>query len=89
MIVDVHGWHTVIYPTLDEIEKLCKPGEGDDTCINLVCGADGFECLAFNQSQLPDHLLEGKGNAKRNGCDFLKKISPVKLGLGKHEIYLD
>ena len=86
MIIDVHGWHTNIYPTAEEITELCKPGEGDNTCINLVCGPDGFECLAYNQSQLPDHMMEGKGHAKRNGCEFIKTVSPVKLGKGKHEV---
>jgi len=34
----------VIFLERDDVTKLCRPGEGDDTCIWLMAGSDGFEC---------------------------------------------
>lgn len=74
----------------DEVMKLCKPGAGADTCIWLVAGAEGFECLYFNRSEgrnlhgetLEERWKAGKTVAKRDGCDFIVKfVEGTKEGL--------
>ena len=87
MKVTVHDWHTNIILTPEEVRHLCTPGEGADTCIWLVCGANGFECSCFHRNHsLSDRWRKGKTVAKRDGCDFVNNIKPFRLGAGEHEI---
>ncbi len=65
-----------------EASELCRPGAGADTCIWLVMGQDGWECLYYNRAEgrnLLGETLEEKwkaGNtvAKRDGCDEVKQF---------------
>ena len=87
MQVDVHGWHTDIRLTPEEMAQLCTPGKGVNTCIWLVVGRDGFECSYFHRNpSLIRRLENGKTVAKRDGCDFVKAIDPSELGAGMHEL---
>ena len=79
-----------------EVQVLCLPGMGAVTCVWLVTGEEGFECLYFNRSadvNLEGETLEerwkaGKTVANRDGCttvtnflDGIKKgVADVKEG---------
>lgn len=65
--------------TTDEVKKLCRPGEGADTCIWLVAGGKGFECLYYNREavsltgeRLVDRWEAGRTVAKRDGCEEIR-----------------
>lgn len=65
----------------EEVKKLCQPGAGEDTCIWLVVGGRGFECLYFNRRavSLTGEILEerwkkGLTVAKRDGCDVIRAL---------------
>jgi len=66
----VGGCRTDILLSGEEFKEYCKPGEGENTCIWAVVGANGFECCYYNK---PISLLrrweEGQTVAKRDGCD--------------------
>ncbi len=73
--------------SLDESEvmKLCRPGGGADTCIWLVLGKGGYECLYYNRRVpaitgeiLEDRWKDGLTVAKRDGCDVVKLIQHSK-----------
>jgi len=71
--------------TTDEVKKLCRPGEGADTCIWLVGGQKGFECLYFNRKAvsltgeiLEDRWRKGFTVAKRDGCDVIRAVERRK-----------
>ncbi len=70
----VHDERTEIFLEIDEVLRLCKPGKKEDTCIWLVVGSQGFECMCMNR---PIALIErwraGQTVAKRNGCDEVMK----------------
>ena len=89
MKVQVNDWSTDGFPTNKEMEDVCKIGQGDETCIWLVCGANGFECSCNHK---PHALLErwrkGMTIAKRDGCDAMNNLDTVGLGAGVHEIEL-
>jgi hypothetical protein len=89
MKVKVEGWYTDIFLNIEEVQKLCKPGAGDDTCIFIVCGADGFQCACLHGSMIPSHMYDGEGNAKRKGCDFVKNIEPSEFGIGEFELEVE
>ena len=74
----VSGWYTEIFPTNDEVMSLCKPGQGANTCVWLVCGSKGFECCCLHiPPTLYDRWAEGKTVAKRDGCEKVKEFSPT------------
>lgn len=65
----------------EEVFKLCRPGEYADTCIWLVIGEEGFECLYFNRRAvsltgeiLEDRWKKGLTVAKRDGCDVIRAV---------------
>ncbi len=65
----------------EEVFKLCRPGKEADTCIWLVQGRRGFECLYFNRRAvsltgeiLEDRWKEGLTVAKRDGCDVIRAV---------------
>jgi len=89
MKVNVHSWYTDIVLTFDEVMNLCNPGAGDDTCIFLVGSCEGFQCAYFNGPSIPSHMYEGEGNAKRQGCEFVKNIEPSELGVGEHKLKVE
>ena len=67
--------------TTDEVKKLCRPGEGADTCIWLVVGGEGFECLYYNRRAvsltgeiLEDRWKKGLTVAKRDGCGVIRAL---------------
>jgi len=69
----------VLLLNTEEVKKLCRPGEGKDTCIWLVMGRDGFECLYYNRKavsltgeRLDERWEQGLTVAKRDGCDLIK-----------------
>jgi len=76
MKVEVHDFHTEVFLSKNEVLELCKPGEGNNTCIWLVVGPKGLECTYLNK---PISLLErwkkGLTNAKRDGCEKVKSVS--------------
>lgn len=66
---------------IDEVKTLCRPGAGADTCIWLVGGGEGFDCLFYNRRvpSLTGEILEDRWRAgltvaKRDGCDVIKAI---------------
>ena len=66
----VHDWHTEIFPTKEEVHRLCKIGEDADTCIFLVIG-EKFECMGLNRMpiwSLIERARRGETNAQREGC---------------------
>ena len=64
----------------EEVKRLCRPGAGADTCIWLVMGQDGFECLYFNRAEgrnlegetLEERWKAGRTVAKRDGCEEIR-----------------
>lgn len=80
MKAKVYDWHTDVYPTKEEVKELCRPGEGENTCIWLAMGVNGFECLCHHR---PPSLIErwrnGETNAKRDGCDVVNNFSPMDV----------
>jgi len=63
----------------EEVKRLCRPGAGEDTCIWLVVGKGGFECLYYNREavsltgeRLAERWRKGLTVAKRDGCDEIK-----------------
>jgi hypothetical protein len=91
MKVTVEDRYTEIHLNNTEVEILCKPGQGSNTCILLVCGPKGFGCCSKHQSiimSLIDRCKQGLTNAKRIGCKFVDDISPFDLGMGEHIINL-
>ena len=72
--------YTEIYPTREEVFKLCKPGSGADTCIWLVGGAQGFECTCLNRPwQLVKLWEQGQTTAKRDGCTPVLRFEPSEV----------
>ena len=66
---------------IEEVKRLCRPGAGADTCIWLVAGKDGFECLYYNREAISltgERLLErwrkGLTVAKRDGCGVVRTL---------------
>ena len=63
-----------------EVMELCRPGAGPDTCVWLVCGSKGFECLYFNRTEgrnlngetLEERWKAGETVSKRDGCAKVK-----------------
>lgn len=81
MHVVVHDFHTEIFPTNEEVKRLCRPGAGADTCIWLLMGAKGWECSYHNKpGGLVDRWLAGKTTAKRDGCDDVRHLKLSELG---------
>lgn len=76
------GDHKVILLDMDDVQKLCKLGEGADTCIWLVMGGKGFECLYYQRQgginllgeTLEDRWKRGLTIAKRDGCEEARKL---------------
>lgn len=83
MRVEVHDGYKSIFLDKDEVLQLCRPGAGADTCIWLVVGPKGFECLYFNRFEgrnlegetLVERWEAGKTVAKRDGCDKVRSIT--------------
>jgi hypothetical protein len=71
----IHDWHTQVFPTKDEVEKLCKPGCGADTCVWLTLGRNGMECMNFNREILLERVRSGSMKAKREGCKEINKFN--------------
>lgn len=75
MNIVVRDSHTEIFLTHEEVFELCKPGEGENTCIWLMVGADGFECAYFKRpTALVKRWVKGETVAKRNGCEKVKSM---------------
>ncbi len=67
----------------EEFTNLCKPGEGDNTCIWAMVGERGFECSYYNRpTALVARWCQNLTSAKRNGCEVIKKLN---LGVGYTE----
>ena len=79
------GANRIIILEKEEALRLCRPGAGADTCIWVVVGKDGFECLYFNRDEghnlegetLEERWKAGKTVAKRDGCDEIKSIETI------------
>ena len=81
MKAKVYDWYTDIFPTNDDIDKLCKPGQGANTCIWLLVAPTGFECCSKHRPKaLLDRLEAGNTVAKRDGCDKVNNWNPDKKG---------
>jgi hypothetical protein len=70
-----------VHLTREEVMKQCRPGRGSDTCIWLVSGVDGFDCLFFNRQAknllgetLEDRWKAGLTVAKRDGCPEIQEL---------------
>ena len=77
----------IISLTREEAMRLCRPGAGADTCIWLVVGKEGFECLYYRRNEghnligetLEERWKKGFTVAKRDGCDEVRELSiPLK-----------
>lgn len=74
------GGKSLILLEKEEAMRLCRPGAGPDTCIWLVMGEHGFECLYYNRDEgrnllgetLEERWKKGLTVAKRDGCDEIK-----------------
>lgn len=89
MKVQVNDWNSDGFPTNDEMERVCKIGQGDDCCIWLVAGPNGFECTCCHKPMsLVKRWEDGHTIAKRNGCETMNTLDTVALGEGVHEIEL-
>ena len=70
----------------EEVMRLCRPGAGADTCICLVVGEQGFDCIyhCFNEGRnllgetMGERWDKGVTVAKRRGCDEMIKYSTEK-----------
>ena len=78
---------TDIYPTAEEVIELCKPGQGADTCIWLMMGADGWFCAYHNRQHvnlvgesLESRWRRGATVAKRDGCEKVKTFNRFDEG---------
>lgn len=61
--------------TDEEVEKLCKPGEGANTCIWLLMAPTGWECCFHSKPRsLIERWEQGLTTAKRDGCDREKGL---------------
>ncbi len=81
MTAIIGDWTTSIRPAAEEVNEMCRPGAGADTCAWLVCGAGGFECTYYNKPwALVDRFKRGETAAKRDGCEKVKAFSPLGLG---------
>lgn len=70
---------------MDEVNKLCRPGAGADTCIWLVAGAEGFACIYYKRDarsltgeSLEERWRKGLTVAKRDGCDEARRFMSEK-----------
>jgi len=69
------GEGNVIILNGDEFKKLCKPGEGDGTCIWAMVGSEGIECRYYSRpSGLVSRWNQGMTVAKRSGCDEVREL---------------
>jgi len=74
--------HTDILLEIEEVHRLCRPGFGADTCIWLVVGQNGFECIYY-KGDVPNLLGEtirqrwqkGLTVAKRDGCEEIGTVN--------------
>lgn len=75
--------YTTIFLDIEEVKTLCCPGAGADTCIWLVAGTEGFECLYYKRNvgvnllgeTLGDRWKRGDTVAKRDGCDKVRELT--------------
>ena len=60
----------------EEVKKLCRPGEGADTCIWVMADQDGLCCGYYNRHPvLVRRWKAGHTVAKRDGCDVVKALN--------------
>ena len=87
MEVLVSDWYTDIFLSSDEAKELCKPGAGAETCSWLLVGWNGWECCCLHKlSVLVDLHEKGTMSAMRDGCDAVRDLDVVDLGIGKHTV---
>jgi len=78
----VHSDSKIISLSHEEAMKLCRPGAGADTCIWLVVGEKGFECIFYKRKEgrnlegetLEERWERGRTVAKRDGCDVVRSL---------------
>ena len=84
----LHSDGKTIFLNTEEAKKLCHPGAGADTCIWLVVGQEGLECIYYNKSgglnllgeTLESRWKRGDTVAKRDGCDVVRSLEKYKAG---------
>jgi len=87
--IEVFEWHAEIKLSDTEVKELCKPGDGANTCSWLVAGTDGFKCCCLHKPHaLLDRHEKKEMTALRDGCDEVKGLNMIQLGMGLHEIDL-
>ena len=78
MKAKIYGWHTDIFPTNEEVQDLCKPGAGADSCSWLTMGSTGWVCCYDHKPySLIKRRESGKMVAMRDGCEKVKNFNPV------------
>ena len=85
----IHGFHTEIFPNEGEVKRLCKPGQGADTCVFLAFTRDGWECFGLNKRPIMfviDRAEREETHARRMGCRAVLEWSPLGLDLGEVDI---
>lgn len=87
MRAEIHNGYTSIFPANEEVDELCHPGAGADTCIWLVIGPNGWECLYYHRGgtslaggTLEERWKQGLTVAKKDGCDKVRSSKPVSKG---------
>jgi len=85
----IHSDSKIISLNREEALKLCRPGAGADTCIWLVVGGKGFECLYHNRKEgrnlvgetLEERWKKGLTVAKRDGCNVVRSLELARYPL--------
>lgn len=78
----IYDFYTDIFPTLEEVEELCRPGAGAETCSWLILGGKGFECCCLHKPlALIDRKDRGEMIAMRDGCEKVYTFNPLGRGL--------
>ena len=83
----IHPDSKIISLDREEALKLCRPGAGADTCIWLVMGTDGWECLYYCRGEgvnllgetLEERWKKGLTVAKRDGCDVVRSLKLANI----------
>lgn len=64
----IGDFETDIYLEKSEALEHCRPGEGPETCVWLLCGSQGWQCSAYHKPwALVERHRRGETSAKREG----------------------
>ena len=87
MKVIIGEYSSEVFPTNEDVQDICKVGQGADTCMFLTMGSTGWQCVALDwrmRMTLEDRADEM--GASRKGCDIVNNFNPQ--GRTGEEIFL-